>query len=134
MAFWLAFYQFCKAPTNRIEPLHFAFPNHDSPPAQSAKQPGVESVTPFVPIKFCVPVLSVASRPSALPTVVAMPKASLHLNNRSVAWQNDVRVSRQILPMESESKAARMKQASDLPLGLSVFAANATHNPTSLRF
>ena len=57
-----------------------------------------------------------------------MPEASVHQNNRTVLWQNDIRRTWQIPAMHSESKPARMQLLSYERFRASILSSDAGHH------
>ncbi len=59
---------------------------------------------------------------------MTMPKATIHQNDCTVLWQNNIGCSWQIPTMHPEPKPTSMKLLSDKSLRTSVFPSNARHH------
>jgi hypothetical protein len=63
---------------------------------------------------------------------VQMPEASMDEATDAVLRKNDVRIARQIAPMEAEAVAQGVEQAPDDKFRLGILAANAGHQAAAL--
>lgn len=61
-----------------------------------------------------------------------MPEAAMHKYDLSSTWQNDVRLSGQILAMETEAVAHRVQESPNTHLGSGVLAFDGLHDAPTL--
>jgi hypothetical protein len=60
-----------------------------------------------------------------------MPKAAMHEHHRSILWQNYVRPSREVAPMEPEPVPQGVERPPDPNFGLRVSTFDASHTLAS---
>jgi hypothetical protein len=60
--------------------------------------------------------------------IMAMPEAAIHKNHFAARGKNEIRISRQVFPMESEAIAEPVNETADGNLRTRVAAFDSTHN------
>ena len=90
----------------------------------AAKQLHSPPITSLVCVELVGPELDIRRRGRRPFASVAVPEATVDKNDFAQAWQNNVRRSRQVSPMQPEPEAERVNKTSDNYLRLSVLLWN----------
>ena len=117
----------------REDCFHLALPDDDHLPAQRLQLRLHLRIALPVAAELRLPEIDVAcGRARRLAALVVMPKASVHEYHRPVLRQHNIRLPRQILPVNPEPIPQRMQQASHRHLRLRVLALVRHHHPVPL--
>jgi hypothetical protein len=108
-----------------------AFPDDDNAPAQSLKALGINCISCHIPQEFFPP----EGRPrfwhgGVLAPFVAVPEAAVDKDHGVPSWQDDVRLTGQVLTGQCEAESVAVQQGSDASFRAGVVAPDATHVPT----
>lgn len=86
--------------------LYFAFPRHQHTPSQGSQGGNVRGIAGHVRSKLVLPEFSIGRRCRGEPTpLVAVPKATVHKDDKAARWEHDVGAPRKIATMKAKTKA-----------------------------
>ena len=110
----------------------FAFPDNEDPPAELPPLLLVEAIALHVPTELFGPKAPVARGDGGRPASrMPMPEASADLDERPVAWENNVGMSGQGRHVEAEAVPVAVQPRTDQHFRLGVLGANARHEPAT---
>lgn len=113
---------------------HLAFPHDEDLPSQCAQCGFRAPVTCHICGKFCTPeVLPRFRGIGKAAALVSVPEASSELNNRAMAWHDDIRSPRQRTHVQAKPQSRFVKQRAQLQLGLGITPADPGHDFGTLR-
>ena len=126
------FFYFARESFEKTILFQLTFPDDNQIPTEFF-QPLFRSPVPFnIPSKFCLPEFEIGGGCSRLmASRMSMPETTTHLNDCLVFWQNNVRVPRQSLYMQSKTKPAPKEKRADPKFRNRVFAENTPHSSAS---
>ncbi len=104
--------------------------DHDTPPL-ILKRLYIPDISFPVTPDFFSPELRTAGRPLEQVTIVAMPEATINLDNCSVFGKYQIRFARQIPGMQAKTEAPGMKGFSDQNFRFGVLASDTRHHSTA---
>lgn len=117
--------QFCLQP---IGFLGLALPHDENTPTCASKRASGDRIPGNVPFELVFPKSNVRRRHGRLPaSLVSVPKATVNEDGGIVLRKNDVGLSRQIAPMNSESIAHRMKLSANDDFGGGILRSDLRH-------
>jgi hypothetical protein len=120
-----------KRPTGRS--LESALPNHENTPAEVMKGLGGARVAFYVGRNLCGPERLARLGHLEERATVAVPEATIDLNDGPVLREHDVRLPGEIPDMEAETQPGRVKGPTQRKFWFGVGAANPAHVEPSLR-
>lgn len=114
--------------------IDIALPYRNDAPAQRLKRLGRGGVALNIVSQLWNPIVAARSRYiRQLAARVLVPKASVHLDNRVVPRQDNVRIARQVAPVEAKAVTHGMQASTHDELRLRVLLPVTSHDPRSCR-
>ena len=111
-----------------------AFPNDEHIPSEIAELALNPLISQNVVAKFRLPVFRSGLRTRrSLATKVAVPKASMNEHDLAPSGKDEVRRTRQVLSVQTETIAERMGQTANAHFRARVLATNSRHERAALR-
>jgi hypothetical protein len=110
----------------------FTLPNHEDPPSGLSQCQDVFSISFNIPAEFCLPEINVALRHVTLPApFVTVPEATMDENDGLSFSEDNIWLSREVLPVQPESKPRAMQHGANLNFRRSVAPFDLPHIPTA---
>ena len=109
-----------------------ALPDRDDAPAERLQAFLVRSIAFAVTRKFREPIILAGFGELAFRAAVPMPEAPMHEDRQTAAWQDDIRLSWQVLSVQSEAVAQSVQPATHDDFGAGALRPDRLHDPSSL--
>lgn len=108
--------------------LQFAFPDDKGCPAQLLQTFPIGFIANLIALQLCYPIFWTRTGYPAFGTAgMLMPEASVHQYDFTSARKNNVRLARQVAPVDPETISETVNEPPEDKLGFRILAANAAH-------
>lgn len=111
-----------------IRAICLALPDLDNAPAKGLQRQSVAAVSGYVRRELCLPKVSAGLRDRRETTVMAVPEAAVHEDNRGMPPENEIRSPRQTRDVQTKAKTEAMNQGSNQQLGSCVLPSDGRHH------
>jgi hypothetical protein len=107
-----------------------AFPDYENAPSCSDQKLDYMLVTSPVGFKLCTPEFLTSSRDSEVAACgMRVPKAAVNEHHSPPFWEDDIRMTRQVLCVQAETEARSPQRTAETSFWLGVLAADGRHHP-----